>query len=67
LKFAFKGTALEALKTEVFKKMYERLMSSGARAEMARLTIARKLTAVVLAIWKSGEEYDETKLNKLTA
>jgi transposase len=67
LKVAFKGAALEALKTEAFKKMYERLQASGVRAEMARLTIARKLAAVVLAIWKSGEEYDESKLNKLTA
>jgi len=37
------------------------------RAEMARLTIARKLSAVALAIWKSGEAYDETKLSKLEA
>jgi hypothetical protein len=32
---------------------------------MARLTIARKLAAVALAIWKSGETYDEKKLSKL--
>ena len=57
---------LEALKTEAFKKIYERL-TSGVRAEMARLTIARKLAAVALAIWKSGEGYDETKLSKLAA
>ena len=31
---------------------------------MARLTIARKLAAVTLAIFKSGEEYDESKLTK---
>lgn len=67
LKAAFKGAALEALKTEAFKKIYERLTQSGVRAEMARLTIARKLAAVALAIWKSGEAYDETKLSKLAA
>jgi len=67
LKLVFKGAALEALKTEAFKKMYERLQTSGVRAEMARLTIARKLAAVALAIWKSGQEYDETKLSKLAA
>lgn len=67
LKLVFKGAALEALKEEAFKKIYERLQSSGVRAEMARLTIARKLAAVALAIWKSGEEYDETKLSKLAA
>ena len=35
--------------------------------EMARLTIARKLAAVALAIWKSGEKYDEMKLSKPAA
>jgi transposase len=67
LKLAFKGAALEALKTEAFKKMYERLTGSGMRAEMARLTIARKLAAVALAIWKRDEAYDEAKLSKLAA
>jgi len=67
LKVAFKGAALEALKTEAFKKVYDRLMANGVRAEMARLTIARKLAAVTLAIWKSGEGYDATKLSKLAA
>lgn len=67
LKVAFKGAALEALKTEAFKKIYERLTSKGVRAEMARLTIARKLAAIALAIWKSGEGYDETKMSKLAA
>lgn len=67
LKRVFKSAAIEALKEEFFKKMYERLQASGVRAEMARLTIARKLAAVALAIWKSGEEYDETQLSKLAA
>ena len=67
LKVAFKGAALEALKTEAFKKVYERMTSNGMRAEMARLTIARKLAAVALAIWKSGEAYDETRLSKQAA
>lgn len=64
---AFKGAALEALKREAIKKIYERLTASGVRAEMARLTIARKLAAVALAIWKSGEAYDETKISRLAA
>jgi hypothetical protein len=67
LKVAFKGAALEALKTEAFKKIYERMTASGVRSEMARLTIARKLAAICLAIWKSGEAYDEAKLSKQAA
>lgn len=67
LKVAFKGAALEALEREAIKKIYERLTESGVRCEMARLTIARKLAAVALAIWKSGKAYDEEKLSKLAA
>ena len=67
LKLVFKSAAIEALKEGFYKKKYERQQASGVGAEMARLTIARKLAAVALAIWKSGEEYDETKLSKLAA
>ena len=67
LKLVFKGAALEALEGPAFKKMYERLAGGGVRPEMARLTIARKLAAVALAVWKSGEEYDEKKFSKLAA
>lgn len=64
LKRVFKSGALEALKDESVKKIYQRLTSKGIRSEMALLTIARKLAAVCLAIWKSGEEYDERKLTR---
>jgi len=67
LKRVFKSAALEALKGESIKKIYTRLTSKGTRPEMALLTIARKLAAVVLAIWKSGEEFDEKKLTKIAA
>jgi transposase len=67
LKLVFKGAALEALKQEAIRKMYERMTGSGMRAEMARLTIARKLAAVVLAIWKAEEGFDETRLTKQAA
>jgi transposase len=67
LKRVFKSAALEALKEESIKEIYSRLTEKGIRSEMALLTIARKLSAVALAIWKSGEEFDERKLTKLAA
>jgi transposase len=67
LKRVFKGAALEALKEEAIKKIYTRLSGQGTRPEMVRLTIARKLAAVTLAVWKSGEGFDESKLSKLAA
>jgi hypothetical protein len=36
------------------------------RAEMARLTLARKIAAIALSIWKKGETFDPKKLNWAT-
>lgn len=67
LKRVFKSAALEALKQESVKKVYRRQTDKGIRPEMGLLTIARKLAAVTLAIWKSGEEFDERKLTEQAA
>jgi transposase len=67
LKRIFKSAALEALKAESVKKVYTRLTGKGIRVEMALLTVARKLAAVCLAMWKSGEDFDERKLTKAAA
>jgi transposase len=64
LKKVFKSAAVEALKEESIKEIYRRLTGKGIRSEMPLLTVARKLAAVSLAIWKSGEEFDERKLTK---
>lgn len=37
------------------------------REEMARLAVARKLAAAVLAVWKSGEGFDEQRIMKKAA
>jgi transposase len=62
LKRVFKSAAVEAMKDEAIRNIYESKTEKGIRAEMARLTIARKLAAVVLRVWKSGEEYEEAKM-----
>ena len=64
LKLIFKSAALEALKVEHIKRIYTRLVENGTRPELARLTIARKLAAVALRVWKSGEGYEASKLTK---
>jgi len=33
---------------------------------LARLTLARKIAAITLAVWKKGERFDPEKLTKLT-
>ena len=37
------------------------MISAGIKPSLARLTIARKIAAAVLAMWKNKEEYDPAK------
>lgn len=57
LKAVFKAAALGAAHSEAYREYYGRLVAAGIRAELARLTLARKLAATVLAVWKSGESF----------
>jgi hypothetical protein len=59
LKAVFKSAATGACDSGPYKQFYDRLLESGMHAEMARLTVARKLAATVLAVWKRGESFDE--------
>jgi hypothetical protein len=60
-----KSDRLDALKLAQYCSRL--FFMEGVRPEMARLTIARKLAAVTLCVWKSGEEFNEKKLTKIVA
>lgn len=63
LKSVFKGAANAAAAQDgPFKEFYEACVGRGVREEMAKLTLARKIVAIVLRLWKSGETFDATKL-----
>src|SRR5262249_14202258 len=62
LKQVFKGAAQRALSCEPYQGYSQGLLDPGRRPEMARLTLARKLAAVVLAIGQNQEEFDATKV-----
>jgi transposase len=62
LKQVFKGAAQLALSCDPYQAYYQGLLDKGRRPEMARLTLARKLAATVLAIWQRQEEFDATKV-----
>lgn len=63
LKSAFKGAAnVAAAQDGPLKEYYEACAGRGVREEMAKLTLARKIVAIVLRLWKSGEVLDATKL-----
>jgi transposase len=64
LKNVFKGAALLGTVTEPFKQYYEGLTAKGLRPALARLTLARKIAAITLAVWKTGEAFDPSKLIK---
>jgi len=59
LKNLFKGAATAASgSTGVFRSFYENLLLKGMKPELARLTLARKIAAITLHIWKKGEPFD---------
>lgn len=61
LKSIFKSAALTAISQtkadHPLRAAYARLCDAGTRPHLARLTIARKISAAVLAMWKRQEVY----------
>ena len=65
MKAVFKAAALDARKrNRQFREYYQSLCAKGTRPEMAQLTVARKLAAIVLILWKKGERYNPEKLKQ---
>jgi transposase len=68
LKNVFKGAALAAIgRRGPLQDFYTDMLERGMREELARLTLARKLAAITLRLWKQGEAYDPTKLTLRSA
>jgi transposase len=68
LKNLFKSAAtVAAAKPGPFQEFYQRLVVKGIRPEMARLTLARKMAAITLIVWKKGVHFDVKHLKPQTA
>ena len=67
LKEVFIAAATGGSRHKPYGPFLERLKENGIRAEMARLTLARKIAAVALMVWKKGVEFDPKKLNCTTS
>jgi len=68
LKNIFKGAAIiAATKAGPFQEFYAALVAKGIRPEMARLTLARKIAAITLIVWKKGVCFDAQHLKPQTA
>ena len=53
--------------TGPFQEFYDALVAKGIRPEMARLTLARKIAAITLIVWKKGVRFDARHLKPQTA
>ena len=64
LKYLFKQAALTVLMKpdHPFRQHYDRLLEGGTKPNNARLTVARKIAALTLAMWKQNKEYDHARL-----
>ena len=65
LKETFKGAAMSVVqqgkKVPIYAD-YERLVAAGTKPNLATLTLARKIAAIVLRMWKDKEVYRPDKL-----
>jgi len=62
LKMVFKGAAQHSCRREPFKQYYDRLIANKMKPELARVTLARKIAAITLAVWKKGESFDADRM-----
>ena len=63
LKHVFKGAATTAIAqpSGPMREAYDRLLVQGVKPNLAKLTIARKIAASSLAMWKQKEVYQPDK------
>jgi transposase len=68
LKNIFKGAATRAAATAgPFQNFYEARIANGMKPPMARLTLARKIAAITLLVWKKGVRFDAEQLGQQAA
>jgi transposase len=68
LKDIFKGAAMSASTAAgPLRDFYEALLAKGRRPTMARLTLARKIAAITLVIWKKEVRFDANELKSQAA
>jgi transposase len=68
LKDIFKGAAMRASNAAgPLRDFYEALLAKGRRPTMARLTLARKIAAITLIVWKKEVRFDANELKSQAA
>lgn len=68
LKDLFKGAAtMASVRPGPLQEFYQAALAKGTKPTMARLTLARKIAAITLTLWKKGESFDVKKLKSQAA
>jgi len=68
LKGLFKAAAVRAsVQPGPLREFYQRSLAKGIKPTMVRLTLARKIAAITLTLWKKGENFDAEKLKSQAA
>jgi transposase len=65
LKSIFKSAATQASTSPgPLSAFYEELLNKGMKPALARVTLARKIAAIALTIWKKGESFNPEQLKR---
>jgi transposase len=70
LKAVFKGaatTVITRLPKHPLHEAYQRMLQAGIKPNLAKLTLARRIAAIVLSMWKHEEVYDPKRLPGVTS
>jgi hypothetical protein len=49
------------------KAYYQGLVKKGIKPELARLSVARKLAAITLSVWKKAESFRAEEVTRIAA
>jgi transposase len=65
LKKVLKDIALHASYTQSpLRNLYNQYIARGQRPSIARITLARKIAAIIIAVWRTGKPFNPAKLRK---
>ena len=59
------GGSLTQLPEHPLNLNYQRMLTAGTKPNLAKLTLARQIAAIVLSMWKHGEAYDPERQKRV--
>jgi hypothetical protein len=62
-----RGTLSVTCEEGTWAAWYQASLAKGIKPTMVRLTLARKIAAITLTLWKKGENFDAEKLKSQAA